>query len=74
MTNMRLDVILEIHGTLVSLKGKKTDIRKLLESDTAKFETIFHGSVLDEFKEDENGKGVTLHFVYDYKSEDLSAL
>lgn len=70
---MKRSFLLKIYGTLVRLNGK-FDITKLLESDTAKLETIFHGSLLDEFKEDENGKGITMHFVYDYKSEDLSAL
>lgn len=70
---MKRSILLKIYGTLVRLNGK-FDITKLLESDTAKLETIFHGSLLDEFKEDESGKGITMHFVYDYKSEDLSAL
>ena len=70
---MKRSFLLKIYGTLVRLNGK-FDITKLLESDTAKLETIFHGSFLDEFKEDEEGKGITMHFVYDYKSEDLSAL
>ena len=70
---MKRSFLLKIYGTLVRLNGK-LDITKLLESDTAKLETIFHGALLDEFKEDEEGKGITMHFVYDYKSEDLSAL
>lgn len=70
---MKRSFLLKIYGTLVRLDGK-FDITKLLESDTAKLETIFHGALLDEFKEDEEGKGITMHFVYDYKSEDLSAL
>ena len=70
---MRTSILLKIYESLFKLSGK-FDITKLLESETAKLETIFHGAILDEFKEDENEKGITMHFVYDYKSEDLSAL
>lgn len=52
----------------------KVEIRDTMKSDTAQMTKVFHGAFLDTFKEDEGKNGVTLHFTYDYKSEDLSAL
>ena len=71
--NSSMERVIFINGKELNLRTQsKIEIADVLRSDTAQMVKAYHGAFVDLFKEEDNG--ITLHFCYDYKTEDLSAL
>lgn len=70
--NNSMERIFWIDGN--EINHRKVEIADVLRSETAQMDKVYHGALLDSFKEDEQCQGITIHFRYDYKTENLSAL